>query len=276
MQKDRNKPNWRDRWYHIVFYADSRQGRLFDLVLLVLITVSVFVVMLDSVKSLHDNYKEIFLFLEWLFTVVFTFEYIFRIIISRKPAKYIFSFYGIIDLISIVPTYFSLVLTGGQYLLTIRILRMLRIFRILKLTRFMSASEILVTSIRHSSYKIIVFFEVLITTVIIMGSVMYIIEGPENGFTSIPTSIYWAVITLTTVGFGDITPVTALGQFVAAFIMILGYSIIAVPTGIITAEITKAGRKRDKSKVCSVCKTKNHDADAKYCKYCGEPLDKAD
>ncbi|MBE0639872.1 MAG: ion transporter [Bacteroidales bacterium] len=272
MSTQKFKRNWRDQWYRIVFHADTPEGRLFDVVLLILIVLSVMVVIFDSVPSFREKFKLEFNLLEWCFTIIFSVEYIFRIIISRKPRKYILSFYGIIDFISVIPTYVSILLAGSHYLSVIRILRMLRIFRILKLTRFMKASHVLVVSLKQSRYKIIVFFEVLITTVVIMGSLMYVIEGPENGFTSIPTSIYWAIITLTTVGFGDITPSTPLGQFLASFIMILGYSIIAVPTGIISAEIVKAGNKPDRPTKCSECHSVSHDEDALYCKYCGKSL----
>jgi len=256
----------------VVFHSNTKEGRLFDVILLILIIMSVAVVMLDSVPAYRLNYQTYFLTLEWFFTIIFSIEYIVRIVISRKPTIYIRSFYGIIDLVSVLPTYFIFLFPGSQYLVVIRILRMLRIFRVLKLTRFMKASHVLVISLKQSRFKIIVFFEVLITTVIIMGSLMYIIEGPENGFTSIPTSIYWAIITLTTVGFGDITPNTPLGQFFASFIMILGYSIIAVPTGIISAEIVKAGNQSEKTVKCKVCHSITHDEDAMFCKYCGKSL----
>jgi voltage-gated potassium channel len=266
------KRSWRYYWYDVVFHSSTPKGRLFDLVLLILILLSVLVVMLDSVPSISEKYKLDLIRLEWFFTILFSVEYILRIVISKKPGVYIKSFYGIIDLLSILPTYLSLLVAGTQYLLVIRIIRILRIFRVLKLTRYMKASHVLVVSLRQSRFKIIVFFEVLITTVVIMGSLMYLIEGPENGFTSIPTSIYWAIITLTTVGFGDITPATALGQFMASLIMVLGYSIIAVPTGIISAEIVKAGNTPKKFRRCKECNAESHDEDALYCKYCGEPL----
>lgn len=272
MSKEKAKQNWRDHWYDVVFHSDTRAGRLFDIILLILIVLSIAVVMLDSVPAINSKQKLLFLLLEWLFTIIFSIEYLVRIVISRKPRIYIFSFYGIIDLLSVVPTYFSLLIAGSHYLIIIRILRMLRIFRILKLTRFMKASHVLILSLKQSRFKIIVFFEVLITTVIIIGSLMYIIEGTENGFTSIPISIYWAIITLTTVGFGDITPNTPLGQFLASLIMIMGYSIIAVPTGIISAEIVKAGNQSEKKQKCNECHSETNDEDALFCKYCGKSL----
>jgi len=265
----------RDKLYDIIFHSDTKAGKNFDVILLVSIILSVIIVMLDSVGELHERYTQIFIYAEWIFTILFTIEYFTRIIISRKPLDYITSFYGIIDLLSIMPTYMSLIITGSHYLLVIRILRMLRIFRILKLSRYLRASQVLQISLRQSKYKIIVFLEVVIATVVIMGSFMYLIEGPEHGFNSIPRSIYWAIVTLTTVGFGDITPQTILGQFFASMIMILGYSIIAVPTGIISAELMRADRpgRRTESR-CMACDHKQHDEDAVYCKYCGKELDK--
>jgi voltage-gated potassium channel len=272
MSEEKLDRDWRRRWYAVIFHSDTKAGKLFDVILLILIIMSVIVVMLDSVPAYRLKFQHYLLTLEWFFTIIFSIEYIVRIVISRKPLIYVRSFYGVIDLISVLPTYFIFLFPGSQYLVVIRILRMLRIFRVLKLTRFMKASHVLVISLKQSRFKIIVFFEVLITTVIIMGSLMYIIEGPENGFTSIPTSIYWAIITLTTVGFGDITPSTPLGQFFASFIMILGYSIIAVPTGIISAEIVKAGNQSEKTVKCKSCHSIIHDEDALYCKYCGKSL----
>jgi voltage-gated potassium channel len=254
--------------------ADTRAGKQFDIILLVAIVLSVIVVMLDTVGSLHINYSHIFRLAEWFFTLLFTAEYLFRIFISRRPLKYIRSFYGIIDLLSIVPTYLSLLLIGSQYLLVIRILRMLRIFRILKLSRYLRASQVLQIALRQSKYKIIVFMEVILTTVVIMGSLMYLVEGPQNGFTSIPRSIYWAIVTLTTVGFGDITPHTIIGQFLASIIMILGYAIIAVPTGILSSEMMKIDRGvSTSSKPCPKCGHAHHLIDARFCLMCGTELD---
>lgn len=275
METGRIKRKRRDKLYEIIFHSDTKAGKDFDVILLITIVLSVLIVMLDSVDELHTRYTQIFIYAEWIFTILFTLEYFTRIIISRKPLDYVKSFYGIIDLLSILPTYLSLVIAGSHYLLVIRILRMLRIFRILKLSRYLRASQVLQISLRQSKYKIIVFLEVVIATVVIMGSFMYLIEGPEHGFNSIPKSIYWAIVTLTTVGFGDITPQTILGQFFASIIMILGYSIIAVPTGIISAEMLRAERP-GKSKVCRCpsCDHKSHDSDAVYCKFCGTELDK--
>ncbi len=274
MEEEKIERDWRYKWYDVVFHSNTPAGRLFDIILLIVIMISVLIVMLDSVPVFREKYRFAFFQLEWFFTILFSAEYLVRIFISKKPKVYIWSFYGIIDLLSVLPTYLSLFFAGTQYLLVIRILRILRIFRVLKLTRYMKASHVLSVSLKQSRFKIIVFFEVLITTVVIMGSLMYLIEGTENGFTSIPMSIYWAIITLTTVGFGDITPVTPLGQFMASLIMILGYSIIAVPTGIISAEIVKAGQNAAlKKSKCQECQTITHDDDALYCKYCGKQLE---
>lgn len=275
MERKNQSESGRDKLYKVIFHADTRAGKIFDVTLLVSIILSVLTVMLDSVSELQMQYARIFIWAEWIFTILFTLEYFTRIIISRKPLDYITSFYGVIDLLSILPTYLSLILTGSHYLLVIRIIRMLRVFRVLKLSRYLRASQVLQISLRQSKYKIIVFLEVVIATVVIMGSFMYLIEGPEHGFNSIPKSIYWAIVTLTTVGFGDITPQTILGQFFASFIMILGYSIIAVPTGIISAELIRAdGQARRPESRCKGCDHKLHDKDAVYCKYCGEELDK--
>jgi len=272
MKENKPKQGWRERWYHIIFESHSPVAKNFDIVLLVLIILSVLVVMLDSVKDISEFMGNWFLYLEWIFTIIFTIEYIVRIIVSRKRVKYIRSFYGIIDLLSILPTYLSLVLAGSHFLIIIRILRMLRVFRILKLSRYLKASEVLAVSLKQSKYKIIVFLEVVLATVVIMGSLMYLIEGPAHGFTSIPRGIYWAIVTLTTVGFGDITPDTILGQFVASIIMIMGYSIIAVPTGIISAEMMKASNLSSGDQKCDECQTVIHDDDAAYCKHCGKKL----
>ena len=272
MQENKTKQSWKEEWYQIIFHSDTPTSKKFDIILLVLIVMSVLVVMLDSVKSISQALGPWFFICEWIFTIIFTLEYIIRIIVSRKRVKYIRTFYGIIDLLSIFPTYLSLVLVGSHYLVIIRILRMLRVFRILKLSRYLKASEVLAISLRQSKYKIIVFLEVVLTTVIIMGSLMYLIEGPESGFTSIPRGIYWAIVTLTTVGFGDITPDTVAGQFLASIIMILGYSIIAVPTGIISAELMKTEHLRQLNNKCDKCHTEVHDDDADYCKHCGRKL----
>ena len=254
----------------MIFGTDTPAGVIFDQILLVSITLSVIIVFLDSESQLNSKFGYYFLIAEWFFTILFTAEYLLRIIASKRPLTYIFSFYGIIDLLSVVPTYLSLILTGGQYLIVIRILRLLRIFRILKLNRYMGASSHLYESLINSRYKIGVFLWTVMTIIIIMGAIMYLIEGPENGFTSIPQSIYWAIVTLTTVGYGDISPQTAAGKFMASVIMIIGYSIIAVPTGIISAEMSRQSKSRVKT--CDRCGEGRNAEDARFCKRCGEKL----
>lgn len=257
--------------HDIIFKTDTASGKFFDIVLMVVIILSIIVVMLDSVANVHEDFGRVLYIAEWIFTILFTIEYVLRIYTSNRKWNYIFSFYGIIDLLAILPTYLSLILIGYQYLIIIRVLRLLRIFRILKLYRFIGASRHLVTSLKDSRHKIAVFLSAVMAIVVVMGAAMYLIEGPENGFRSIPESIYWAIITLTTVGYGDITPATPLGKALAAMVMILGYSIIAVPTGIITAELAK---KSDKVKRhCKACGCDDHDKDAVYCKECGDELE---
>lgn len=260
--------------HDIIFGTHSRSGKIFDIVLMIAIILSIIVVMLDSVAWIHNDYGQALYIAEWIFTILFTIEYILRIATAYSKSKYIFSFYGIIDLLAILPTYISLFLAGYQYLIIIRVLRLLRIFRILKLYRFIGASSHLIESLKASRHKIAVFLSAVMAIVVVMGAAMYLIEGPENGFRSIPESIYWAIITLTTVGYGDITPMTALGKALASIIMITGYSIIAVPTGIITAELTKKSKNPEKSvgQCCSECGCEGHDSDASYCKVCGKEL----
>jgi voltage-gated potassium channel len=260
--------------HEIIFESDTRAGIYFDYLLFIAIILSVIIVMLDSVASLHDEYGKVFYVIEWVLTILFTIEYILRIIAVERPAKYIFSFYGIIDFLAIIPTYLSLFLVGSQYLIIIRIMRLLRIFRVLKLVRYVGAAETLRVAIQNSRGKIIVFVEVVLVLVVVIGSMMYLIEGPENGFTSIPKAMYWAIVTVTTVGYGDIAPNTILGQVLASLLMITGYAIIAVPTGIITTEM---GRIKDtkvklNTQVCRKCHYHLHDDDAKYCKKCGTGL----
>ncbi len=259
----------------IIFGTHTPAGKLFDVILLVLILVSVFAVMLESVSVLHQKYGAILRIIEWVVTIFFTLEYIARILIVKKPRQYIFSAFGIIDLLSILPTYLSFVIVGSQGLAIIRAVRLLRVFRVLKLMRFVSESQVLGKALISSRHKITVFFLFLLILVFILGSVMYLVEGSESGFTSIPTSIYWAIVTLTTVGFGDITPVSVLGQTIASIIMLLGYSIIAIPTGIVGAEIYKTvdrNKESDATKLCSECGIEGHRFDAKYCRNCGEKL----
>ena len=268
--KNKAEKNTRYKLHEVIFEADTPAGKTFDVLLLLFIVLSVIAVLLDSVASIHNKYGDILLMAEWIFTILFTLEYILRIISANRPSVYIFSFYGIIDLLAILPTYLSLVLAGSQYLLVIRILRLLRVFRVLKLARYVGASRVLAVALRNSRHKIIVFLEVVLTLVVIMGSLMYLIEGEAHGFSSIPRSIYWAIVTLTTVGYGDIAPETVAGQFLASIIMIIGYAIIAVPTGIISMEMAKVAHTN--TQVCKNCHCSEHDDDAKYCKTCGELL----
>lgn len=264
-------PPWKEKLYSIIFEADTRSGKAFDVTLLIAIALSVIIVMLDSVSDLHLKYGQHFLTIEWVLTILFSIEYILRLLTVRKPVKYIFSFYGIIDFLSIIPTYISYFFGGSHFLIVIRVLRLLRIFRVFKLMRYVSAANTLKIAMRNSKAKIIVFLEVVLTTVVIVGSMMYLIEGPESGFTSIPISIYWAIVTLTTVGYGDIAPLTVLGQSLASLLMITGYAIIAVPTGIITTEMAKI-KHHSNTQVCSHCMFDEHDDDAVFCKKCGEKL----
>lgn len=254
--------------YRIIFESDTKSGKLFDLILLWLIIFSVLLVFLDSVPEYNQDYRKFFLITEWGITIIFTLEYILRLLISPKPAKYVFSFWGFIDLLAILPTYLSLIFINSHYLLVIRIFRLLRVFRVLKLVRFIRESEILFSALKASSHKIGVFLLTVTSVVITMGTVMYVVEGGVNGFESIPHSIYWAVVTVTTVGYGDVIPQTALGKFVSAIAMIMGYAIIAVPTGIITVEISRASAAK---KICLECqKSNNHDAN--FCNDCGAKL----
>jgi len=265
--------SWKDRLYTVIFEADTYWGKIFDVVLLIAILLSVLAVMLESVSTVKTNYGDLLYILEWVFTVLFTIEYILRIIIVEKPWRYIRSFFGIIDLLSILPTYLSLVLTGAHSLLIIRSIRLLRVFRVLKMMRFLGEASYLTGALKASRVKITVFIGAVFITVVILGTLMYMIEGADNGFTSIPRSIYWAVVTLTTVGYGDIAPNTVLGQGLATLIMILGYGLIAVPTGIVSAEMAQHEKRSQKIELkCSSCGSKGHESDALYCKICGNQI----
>ena len=239
------RPPWRQRLHVIIFGADTPAGKAFDVVLLVLIVLSIMIVLMESVASVAARYGTILRTAEWIVTGLFTVEYALRLLSAGRPLRYARSFFGIIDLLSIVPTYLSVLIAGSQYLLVIRGLRLLRVFRVMKLSRYLGEAEVLQTALRQSLAKITVFIGTVVTVVLIIGAAMYLIEGPENGFGSIPISIYWAVVTLTTVGYGDIAPQTTLGQAVATLVMILGYGIIAVPTGIVSVELSKAERRPD-------------------------------
>lgn len=269
-------PEWKKWLYNVIFEADTKAGKYFDLLLILCIVLSVIVVMLDSISSIRNFHGNILHRLEWFFTILFTIEYLLRLICVRSKIAYAGSLYGIVDLIAIIPTYMSLILPGSQFLLVVRVLRVLRIFRILKLIQYISEAELLIKALNASRRKIIIFMFTVLTMVIIMGSLMYLIEGEKHGFNSIPESIYWAIVTITTVGFGDIVPQTPLGRALASFVMILGYSIIAVPTGIVTSEMAivsmEERKKKRKRLICSNCSQDEHDEDAFFCKYCGDRI----
>ncbi len=262
-----------DKLYEIIFGTETPAGKGFDIALLWAILLSVLAVMLESVKPLREEYGDLFTFAEWFFTVLFSIEFALRIWSTHRTVHYVFSFYGIIDLLSLLPTYLGLFITGSHYLLVIRAIRLLRVFRILKLARFIGAGQYITQALHASRHKILVFLGVVLSSAMIMGTLMYMIEGEENGFSSIPRSIYWAIVTLTTVGYGDIAPQTVLGQFMASVIMILGYAIIAVPTGIVSVEM---GKLKDLSVLpglkCSRCQSEGHLPDAHYCRICAERL----
>lgn len=282
--KSENKHNWRTKLHEIIYEADTPAGKLFDVVLLIAILASIILVMLESVSSIDNKYHDILNISEWIITILFSIEYILRIITVNKPIKYITSFYGIIDFLATIPKYLSLIFVGTHALVALRALRLLRVFRILKLARYLGASNQLGNAIKASRAKISVFLFAVLIASIIFGTIMYLVEGAESGFTNIPKSVYWCIVTLTTVGFGDIAPVTPLGQFIAAIIMIMGYGIIAVPTGIVSAEYTKATSTKEKisdeeheqlktvvlnSQCCINCLAEKHQDDAIYCHKCG-------
>ncbi len=266
---------WRRRLHRIIFEADTPPGKLFDALLLVAIVASVLAVMLESVVDFRARHGMALRIAEWVFTVLFTAEYVLRLLIVERPMRYARSFFGVVDLLAILPTYVSLLLPGAQTLLVIRALRLLRIFRVFKLGRFLGEQNLLLISMRRSREKVFVFLATVLVLVMILGSAMYLIEGPASGFTSIPRSMYWAIVTLTTVGYGDIAPKTGYGQALAALVMILGYSIIAVPTGILTAGIVEAARHPETpitTRACPHCMSEGHAPSARYCKDCGDPL----
>ncbi|MAB56751.1 MAG: ion transporter [Aequorivita sp.] len=273
--KPTNKKSWRYRLHEIIYEADTPMGRLFDIVLLILILLSVVIVMLESVRSIDLEYHGLFYVIEWIITIFFTIEYIARIITVKKPRHYIFSFYGIIDFLSTIPLYLSFILVGSNYLLTVRALRLLRVFRILKITRYIGEGNKLKKALIESRAKIFIFIFAVLIVAIIAGTLMYLIEGEESGFKSIPVSVYWCIVTLTTVGFGDIAPVTPAGQFLATIIMILGYGVIAVPTGIVSAQYVRKASDdyvHVNTQSCRNCGAQRHRDDAKFCHKCGDEL----
>jgi voltage-gated potassium channel len=265
--------HWKEKLHEIIFEADTKAGKRFDIIILWAIILSVVAVMLESVNYIRDDYGMLISIAEWFFTILFTIEYIARILTVNKPLKYIFSFFGLVDLLSILPSFIGLYFTDTKSLRVIRILRLMRIFRVLKLFGFLKQAKVLRDAMTASKQKIAVFLMAIMLIVVILGTVMYIIETPEAGFTSIPRSIYWAIVTLTTVGYGDIAPASALGQTVASLVMILGYAIIAVPTGIVTSEIIKGDEiKRTNTISCRSCSREGHADDAKFCRFCGASL----
>lgn len=269
MKDPGTEKKWRHRAYIIIFEADTPAGKWFDLILIMSIVISVIAVMLDSIDRINRIYGGQLYLIEWFFTLLFTVEYFLRLICVDKPARYARSFFGIIDLFAILPTYISLFVPGSQYLIAIRIIRILRVFRVLKLVEYSNEAQVLMQALYASRRKILVFVFAVLTLVVIFGSLMYLIEGEENGFTSIPRSVYWAIVTMTTVGYGDISPQTNLGQMLAAIIMIMGYGIIAVPTGIVTSELAFARRNLKRYIMCPECSSEDHSQDARFCKDCG-------
>ena len=266
-----NNQSFKTKLYEIIFESDTPAGKGFDLLLIISILLSVIIVFLDSVSLYSHKYGNIFYLMEWIFTILFTIEYFLRIYCIKRPVLYIRSFFGIIDLLSIIPTYISIFFPASRYLSVIRILRVLRIFRILKLILYIGEANLLLDALVSSRRKITVFLFFMFTLVTIIGSIMYLIEGEANGFTSIPLSIYWAIVTITTVGYGDISPQTELGRLFASFAMILGYATIAVPTGIISAEYSTMKQKFNNT-VCPDCASEDHEDDAEFCKTCGSML----
>ena len=272
MENPLDTMSWRERLYVVIFFTNTPEGRRFDAWLLVTILASLLVVMFDSIPSVNAEAGHPLLALEWLFTLLFMVEYGVRIYCHPEPRKYIFSFYGVVDLLSFLPSFLALLVPGSHYLIVVRVLRLLRVFRILKMTPYLSQANFLLVALRGSRQKIIVFLLTVSTLVVIFGTLMYVIEGPENGFTSIPTGVYWAVVTLTTVGYGDLVPHTGLGKAMATLIMVTGYSIIAVPTGIFTAELATAMRQDSLHHDCPTCHKDHHEPHAAFCSRCGEKL----
>ena len=267
-----NRDNWRQRLYLMIFQTDTVAGRRFDTTLLLIILASLVIVILDSIDEVHSNYADVLAYIEWGFTLIFLIEYGLRLYCSPKPLRYAFSFYGLVDLLAIVPGILALYYSDAQYLLIIRIIRMLRIFRVLKLSPYLKQAHYLLDALRGSKQKILVFLLSVCTLVTVFGTLMYVVEGPEHGFTSIPKGIYWAIVTLTTVGYGDIVPKTVIGQIISSMVMITGYSIIAVPTGIFTAELASAMRGEQLKHDCPVCRKNSHEPAAAFCSRCGNAL----
>jgi len=265
--------DWKAKLHEIIYEADTPAGKLFDVILLIVILLSIALVMVESVNEYGEKYSVVLNIAEWIITVLFTIEYIARIVTVKQPIKYITSFYGIIDLLSTLPKYLSIFFVGTHALIALRALRLLRVFRVLKLARYTGASNQLSTAIKASRPKISVFLFAVIILSIIFGTIMYLAEGEESGFANIPISVYWCIVTLTTVGYGDISPITPLGQFIASIIMILGYGIIAVPTGIVSAEYAKSLHNNETStQSCANCMEEDHKVGAQFCHKCGHTL----
>ena len=263
---------WQHKLHTVIFEADTRAGRAFDVALLIAIVISVLAVCLESVESIRERHGGLLNGIEWTVTILFTVEYVLRLACVGKPLRYATSFFGIVDLLSIVPTYFRVLYPGAQSLAVVRALRLLRIFRVFKLGHFVGEAAMLRAALRASARKIIIFLGAVLTLVLIMGSLMYLVEGRDHGFTSIPQSMYWAIVTLTTVGYGDIAPGTVLGKAIASTVMVLGYGIIAVPTGIVSVELAKTDRRLISTQACPSCAVGGHDTDAAYCRRCGTRL----
>ncbi len=266
------KPTLREYWRRVIFDHDTRAGATFDLALIIAILGSVAVVMADSVAGLSARTHRVLFVLEWVFTILFTIEYLMRLWCAADPKRYARSFFGVVDLLATLPTYLSLLFPAGRFLSLVRILRVLRVFRILKLTAYVSEAAVLAQALKASRNKITVFIFTIVVVVAIIGSLMYLIEGPKTGFTSIPMSMYWAIVTMTTVGYGDIAPGTPLGRMLASVLMVIGYGVIAVPTGIVTLELQKASALQPRAVSCGKCGLDHHDGDAHFCKECGTRL----
>lgn len=265
---------WKTRVFDVIFGNDTHLGKWFDIGLILIILLSVFVALFDSIGTIHESEGKLLLQIEWVFTILFTIEYIIRLMVVRHPFRFVRSFYGVIDLLALLPMYLSLFFVGAQYLAVLRVLRILRIFEILHLRRYTKESSILINSLLNSWRKIFVFLLAMLTIITVFGAIIFLVEGPENGFTSIPTSMYWALVSVTTVGFGDITPVTPFGQIVASMLILLGYGIIAVPTGIYTAELATSLRRNYDGRSCQSCGYNAHEEKAKFCMKCGSELSK--
>lgn len=270
-----DREGWRLRFFHVIFGYDTKPGRIFDVTLVLAILVSVTVVICDSVTLLHLRYREIFRAAEWAFTLLFTLEYLLRLAVIRQPLNYARSFYGVVDLLALLPTYLSLLFPGLHFLAVLRVLRILRIFEILHMRRYTRASSVLLDTLVNSWRKILVFLLAMLTIITIFGALLYVIEGPEHGFTSIPISMYWALVSVSTVGYGDISPATPFGKFAASVLILIGYGIIAVPTGIYTAELATSLRIRSDGRACESCAKADHNSDAIHCRHCGTKLPEA-